>query len=122
MTFHDGQSSVVSRRRQYQSRTIRALKARHVDILTTQEANMMAQSDASQLAFATEQKRSIFTFNTRDFAQLHKSYLERGKSHAGIIVSDQIHVGILVRRLSKLIDQKSASEMQNWIEFLGNWR
>ncbi len=101
---------------------IRALHARHVDILTTQEANMMAQSDAFQLAFATEQKRSVFTFNTRDFARLHKSYLETGKSHAGIIVSDQIQVGILVRRLLKLLDAKSASEMQDWLEFLENWR
>jgi Domain of unknown function (DUF5615) len=105
------------------SRTlIRALKARHVDILTTQEANMMAQSDASQLAFAVDQKRSIFTFNTRDFVQLHKFYLETGKSHAGIIVSDQVQVGVLVRRLLKLLDAKSANEMQDWLEFLGNWR
>ena len=101
---------------------IRALHARHVDILTAQEAYMMAQSDAAQLAFATEQKRTIFTFNTRDFAQLHKLYLEMGIPHAGIIVSDQIQVGVLVRRLLKLMDAKSADEMENWLEFLGNWR
>ncbi|KAA3660851.1 MAG: hypothetical protein DWQ04_18220 [Chloroflexi bacterium] len=101
---------------------IRALHARQVDILTAQETEMMGQPDDAQLAFETEQKRTILTFNTRDFVQLHKSYLATGIFHTGIIVSDQIQVGVLIRRLLKLLDAKSAEEMTNWLEFLGNWR
>lgn len=101
---------------------IRALNARQVDILTAQEAGMLSQPDDMQLAFAAEQSRAIFTFNTRDFVQLHKFYLAEGQTHAGIIVSDQIQIGVLVRRLLKLMDAKSAEEMQNWLEFLSNWR
>ncbi len=101
---------------------IQALRARNIDVLTAQEAAQMSVSDQAQLAFATAQNRTIFTFNTRDFAQLHKTYLAEGRSHSGIIVSDQLQVGVILRRLLKLIDTKSAEEMEDWLEFLSNWR
>ena len=101
---------------------IRALRARGVDILTAQEASLIGASDEAQLAFAAEQGRTIFSFNTRDFAVLHRQYLSQRQVHAGIVVSDQIQVGLIVRRLLKLIDAKPAEEMQNWLEFLSNWR
>lgn len=81
----------------------------------------MGVPDETQLAFAMQQNRVIFTFNTRDFTQLHKTYLAADQHHAGIIVSDQVQVGILLRRLLKLIDAKSAEEMTDWLEFLSNW-
>lgn len=101
---------------------IRALRARGIDLLTAQEAKRIGVSDEAQLAFAAARSRTIFTFNTRDFAVLHTEYLSQQQPHAGIIVSDQIHVGMIVRRLLKLLDAKSAEEMQNWLEFLSNWR
>jgi predicted nuclease of predicted toxin-antitoxin system len=101
---------------------IRALRARGVDIVTTQEAELMGVPDDEQLAYATAQGRVIFTFNTRDYAVLHTEYLLKQQTHAGIIVSDQVQVGLLVRRLLKLLDAKSAEEMQNWLEFLSSWR
>ncbi len=69
---------------------IRALRARNIDVLTAHEAKQMGVPDETQLAFATQENRVIFTFNTRDFAQLHKTYLARGQHHTGIIVSDQV--------------------------------
>jgi len=101
---------------------IRALRARGVDVLTAQEAELMGVPDDEQLAYATAQGRVIFTFNTRDYAALHTEYLSQQQTHTGIIVSDQVQVGLLVRRLLKLLDAKSAEEMQNWLEFLSNWR
>lgn len=101
---------------------IRALRARGVDVLTAQEAKLIGVSDDEQLAYATAQERAIFTFNTRDYAVLHAEYISQQQTHAGIIVSDQIQVGLLVRRLLKLLDAKPAEEMQNWLEFLSNWR
>ena len=96
---------------------IRALRARGVDLLTAQEAERIGVPDEAQLAYAVAQGRTIFTFNTRDFAVLHTDYLSQQKAHAGIIVSDQIQVGLIVRRLLKLLDAKSADEMENWLEF-----
>ncbi|MEM7111457.1 MAG: DUF5615 family PIN-like protein [Chloroflexota bacterium] len=101
---------------------VRALRARHVDVLTANEAELVGISDADQLAFAVKQKRTSFTFNRGDFVKLHTAYLTDGLDHAGIIVSDQLEIGAITRRLLKLVNARSATQMQNWLEFLGNWR
>lgn len=101
---------------------IRALRARGIDVLTAQEAEQIGVTDNEQLEYATTLGRTVFTFNTRDYAVLHTEYLSQQQTHAGIIVSDQVQVGVILRRLLKLIDAKSAEEMHNWLEFLGNWR
>ena len=101
---------------------IRGLRARGIDVLTAQEAQQMGVPDTVQLLHATSQGRTIFTFNTRDFTQLHAEFLSQGRTHAGIIVSDQLQVGLLLRRLLSLLDAKSAGDMENWLEFLSHWR
>jgi hypothetical protein len=47
-----------------------ALKARGVNILTTQEAGNIGKDDVSQLIFASENDRAIFSYNKRHFAKL----------------------------------------------------
>ena len=101
---------------------VRALRARQVDVLTAQAAGQIGVPDGVQLSFATEQNRVIFTFNRGDFVRLHKAYLDVNRRHSGIIVSDQLPVGVLLRRLLRLLDARSAEEMENWLEFLSNWR
>jgi hypothetical protein len=64
----------------------------------------------------------IFTHNRGDFVRLHIAYLESGRQHAGIVVSDQLAVGMLLRRLLRLLDARSREEMENSLEFLSNWR
>jgi hypothetical protein len=101
---------------------IQALRARHVDVETATEANLLAETDDTHLQHATKQGRVIFTFNRGDFFQLHTEWLSRDQHHSGIVVSDQIGTSGIIRRLLRLIDAKSADEMQDWLEFLSNWR
>ena len=101
---------------------VRALRARQVDVLTANESQLIGVSDAKQLAYAISQNRVIFTFNRGDFLQLHTEYLKDGRHHAGIIVSDQLEIGVVIRRLLRLLDGHSAKQMQDWLEFLGSWR
>ena len=101
---------------------IQALRARGVDVLTAQEANKLAVTDRDQLEFAISLDRAIFSYNTRDYAVLHTEYMAAEREHAGIIVSNQLYVGLVIRRLLKLIDEKSASEIHSRLEFLSNWR
>ena len=101
---------------------IAGLRARNVDVLTAQEAGKIGTSDEAQLAFATAEQRTIFTFNTRDFVQLHGEWVERAQEHLGIVVSDQLQVGVVLRRLLKLHDGRSTEDMRNWLEFLSSWR
>ena len=101
---------------------IKALRARHIDVLTASEAGLLAMPDPARLEFATQSGRVIFSFNRGDFFRLHTEWLAADKQHAGIIVSDQIATNVVARRLLRLIDGKSAGEMRNWLEFLSNWR
>ena len=97
------------------------LRARNVDILSAHEAGMISVPDGQHLEYAANLNRVIFTFSTRDFSFLHKEWLAVERHHAGIVVSDQGQVGLLARRLLKLADTLSAEEMQDRLEFLGNW-
>lgn len=98
-----------------------ALKQKGIDVLTTQESGNKRLSDSEQLEFAVNNKRVMFTHNKRDFLLLHKSYLLEGRSHYGIILSDQRTVGEMLRGLSKLIFSLTAEQMKNRREFLSNW-
>ena len=102
---------------------VRALRARNVDVTTALNENMIEQPDSVHLDFATAQGRALFSFNVGDFYRLHTMYLTQGKSHAGIIVSQQqtYSVGEQMRRLLRLIAATSAEQMRNSIEFLGHW-
>jgi hypothetical protein len=101
---------------------IQALRARHIDVETVSEAHLLGQTDDVQLQYATGQGRVIFTFNRGDFFHLHTDWLSRNQHHSGIVISDQLGTGIVMRRLLRLIDAKSADEMHDWLEFLSNWR
>ena len=101
---------------------ITALSARNVDILSAHVAGLMSAPDEEHLRFATSAGRALFTFNTRNFVRLHTEWLSSDRHHAGIIVSDQIQVGQLIRRLLRLLDGLSAADMRDRLEFLGKWK
>jgi hypothetical protein len=99
-----------------------ALRARGVDILTTREAGKIGVDDIDQLVFATENNRSLLSYDKRHFAKIHYDWMVFKKSHAGIILSDQLTVGVVLRRLMKLYFSLTSDEMENRIEYLGAWR
>jgi len=102
---------------------VKALKARNVDVLTVADAGMLHRSDEEQLDWAKQNGRVIFSFNTRDFYQLHTTLVGKGLSHAGIILAPQQRYGIgdLMRGVLRLINTKSSAEMQGQLEFLSHW-
>jgi hypothetical protein len=90
------------------------LRGRGYDVLTTEQAGKDTASDAEQLAFATAERRSILTFNIRDFAPLHEEWQAAGQRHAGIIVSQQMgsrEYGVLLQRVLRLLNHFMAEEM-----------
>jgi predicted nuclease of predicted toxin-antitoxin system len=96
----------------------KALRQQGYDVLSVNEAKQHGLSDLQQLEFAIEQNRTIFTFNTVDFIELHLSYLSQTRSHSGIIVSKQIPIKETIRRLLILLDRMSAEEIQNQLYWL----
>lgn len=99
-----------------------ALLNRGVDVITTQQVGNIGFSDTEQLAFAAKEQRTIFSHNRRDFISLHNEYLSLGKEHSGIIVSDQLPIGLLLKRFMKLWFSLNASEMKGRVEFLSSWK
>lgn len=99
-----------------------ALKARGVDVLTTQEAGNVGIGDVEQLTFATGNKRSLFPYNKRHFAKIHYEWIALKRSHGGIILSDQLSVGLVLRRLMRLHLSLTSGDMKNRLEYLSVWK
>ena len=99
---------------------VKGLRARGIDVLTTREANRVGATDAEQLVFAVEVRRSIYSFNVGDFARLHRDCLEKGASHFGILVipDQRFSVGEKIRRVASFLSRVTAEEMVNHMEFL----
>ncbi len=93
---------------------VRGLRSRGVDVLTCQEAGMIAASDAEHLQFATESGRVVFTHDT-DFLKLHA----QGVSHAGIVyTARQENIGENIRNLKLIHDVLTAEEVEGHVEFI----
>ncbi|PSN11095.1 hypothetical protein C7293_25575 [filamentous cyanobacterium CCT1] len=102
---------------------VRALRSHNIDVLTVAEVGMLHRSDSEQLDWVKQNKRVLFSFNTKDFYQLHTQLVKQGLTHAGILLAPQqrYRVGELVRRVLALKAVKTAKDMQSNIEFLSKW-
>jgi len=99
-------------------RVASALRLRHFDVISAHEVGRWGFSDEEQLTYAATEGRALFTYNTPDYLRLHLDWLQRGKEHYGIIVSDQLPIGETVRRLLNLLNRVTADEMRNEIRWL----
>ncbi len=99
-----------------------ALNNRGVDILSTQDAGNKGFTDLEQLLFAAQDKRVIISHNKKDFIQLHKHCLEIKTQHHGIVLTDQLPIGVLLKRFMKLWFTVDSEDMINRLEFLSAWR
>ena len=105
-----------------QSALAEAFKTRGIDALTTQQAGNVGAEDIRQLAYAAGKERTILSYNKRDFALIHYRWMRIGRSHAGIVLSDQLAIGVILRRLMKLFYSLQQEDMKNRLEYLGFWK
>jgi hypothetical protein len=92
------------------------------DVTSSQELQMVSDPDAVQLIYAASQQRAILTFNVKDFVPLHELYIAEGREHWGIILSNQQPIGVLVRRLVRLLNAMSAEELRNQVIWLNEFK
>lgn len=95
-----------------------ALRLRGFDAVSVHDLGRWGYSDDDQLTYATASRRALFTFNTADFLQLHRAWIEAGRPHWGIIVSEQLPVGEATRRLLRLLNRVTADEMRDQLYWL----
>lgn len=94
-----------------QSGLAEALRIRGVNLLTTMESGMIGSNDVDQLVFASENQRSLVSYNKRDFARLHCQWMAKQKKPQGIILSNQLAIGVVLRRLMKLYFSFKSKDM-----------
>jgi hypothetical protein len=98
-----------------------ALRRAGFDAASAPEAGRLRESDESQLLWAATQGYVFVTFNVGHFAGRHSEWLRRGQHHAGIIVSQQLPIGDILRRLLHLATKLEAEAMHDHLEFLSDW-
>jgi predicted nuclease of predicted toxin-antitoxin system len=98
------------------------LRERGFDVVSTTEAEMLGKSDSEQLEFATEHGRVLFTHNIGDYARLAHHYAKQTHPHSGIVVSDQLPLGELLRRTLRFLTARSQEAMINRFEWLNDYR
>ena len=99
------------------------LRSSGIDVSTVADERMRGHDDAAQLAFATAQGRTIFSFNVGDFMRLHSQYMRGSLHHDGIVLVSQQRFGVgeLLRRLGRLAISLEPHEMTDRVEFLNDW-
>lgn len=99
-------------------RVASALRLRGFDVLSAHDVERWGLSDQEQLRGATAEGRCVFTFNAPYFCRLHTEWMRQDQEHCGIIVSDQLPIGEVTRRLLRLLNSISADEMRNQVYWL----
>lgn len=87
-------------------------------MVSTSEVGNAGISDSEQLAYAVAEKRVLVTFNVVDYVKLNKEYLLLGKSHYGIVVSSQLPIREIIKRLLGLLNKFSADQLKNTLLWL----
>lgn len=100
-----------------------ALRQRGVPVVTPVEENLIGRTDEEQLAYATNRRCTLYTFNVSDFYALHTLWLAGARRHAGLILAPQqrFSVGEQLRRILRIRAARSAEAMCNQAEFLSRW-
>lgn len=94
------------------------LRRRGIDAVTARDRGRLGASDEEHLVLASAEGRLLVTHDVADFARLHQRWLAAGKEHAGIVVSNMISPGVIVRRILKLCESVSPDEMKSRLLFL----
>lgn len=102
---------------------IKALRNADLDVVTVADANRLGYGDREQLIWATEQKRTIYSFNIGDFCRLHHNCMLQSKQHTGIILASQqqYSIGQQLKGLLRLVASKSAEDIANQLIFLSSY-
>lgn len=95
-----------------------ALRKRGYDAINAAESHRLNLTDEEQLLQASADRRILVTFNVKHFVELHNEFARSGREHFGIIVSKQIPVGAILRKLLAEIQNRTESEMYCQLHFL----
>ncbi|MBI2502554.1 MAG: DUF5615 family PIN-like protein [Candidatus Latescibacteria bacterium] len=91
----------------------RALRAAGCDVISAHETGLHSRSDEDQLRYAIQEGRAFLTCNVKHFPRIAFRHYTEGRSHFGIVVSNQLELGEMLRRVHYLLDNWSAEELRD---------
>ena len=94
------------------------LKARGFNAVTARDVSQLRAADAEQLAYAVSQARTLVTHNRTDFEELVQAYFAAGQTHYGVIFAVRRSPQELAQRLSAILNQVTADEMENQVRYI----
>ena len=94
----------------------RTLRSQGYDAVSAHEVGNAEATDEEQMAFGVAQGRTLLTCNAQDFTPIFEDYWFAGKDHSGVVVSEQLELGEMLRRVMAFLDSVTADEMRN------NWK
>jgi hypothetical protein len=94
------------------------LRQRGLDAVSVYDLNQQGLSDEAILEQAAGQQRVLLTHNIRHFVALHRQYLAKGRSHSGIVVTNERYIGRLIERVLAFASTVPAEEVGNQVRFL----
>ena len=99
------------------------LRAEGFDAISASELGHTGSEwdDEKHLTYAAENQRAVLTHNTRHFIPLSQKWEWEARDHYGIIVSAQVGIGEVLRRLLRLLDSVTKDEMKNKVRFLSDF-
>jgi hypothetical protein len=102
-------------------RFARDLRLEGFDAVAAIELGHERLEDEQHLRWAVAHRRTLFTYDKGDFSIIADAWMTRGDEHAGIILAKAppaISYGETLRRLLRLLDEITAEEMVNRVEWL----
>jgi hypothetical protein len=98
------------------------LRARSHDVIGAWEVGNAELSDQAQLEYAANQGRALVTCNAQDFVPLFLEWWNAGRDHSGIVTSEQLEFGEMLRRLLHFLETITAEGMRNMIRNLSEFK
>jgi predicted nuclease of predicted toxin-antitoxin system len=94
------------------------LRDRGYDAIHVGELGRRGALDAEVLEYATESGRTVLTHNVSDFVLLDQTWRNTGREHSGIVVSNQLPVGDLLRRTLRFLSRCEEQEIRGRLAWL----
>jgi hypothetical protein len=97
------------------------VRERGFEAWSAYEKKRAGLTDDEQLEYAAEQSGTLLTHNIKHFEPLYRQWHAAGTHHAGIVVSQRLGVGELLRRVLRLLNRVAADEMRDNLKNLAEF-
>lgn len=94
------------------------MRYRGYDVVSAVEKNFTGLTDEEQIFQAIREQRAILSHNIKDFVKLHHKYW---KEHFEILLSEQVPLRILLRRVLRCMSQNQADGFKGKLIWLSSF-